>query len=59
MVFVWELFFLGSRLTAVIPRTSGEDPLAARVEVVWLIARALFITPAIVAGAAFAYRIWF
>ena len=60
VVFGWELFFLGNRLVAVLPRTAGgEDALAARVEVVWLLARGLFIAPAIVAGAAFAYRIWF
>ncbi len=58
-VFMWELFFLGQRLVAVLPRTAARDSLAARVEVVWLLGRGLFIAPAIVAGAAFAYRIWF
>jgi len=59
MVFAWELFFLAHRLVAVLPRTSGEDALAARVEVVWLLARGVFIAPAIISGAAFAFRIWF
>jgi len=58
-VLAWESFFLGQRLAMVLPRMSGEDALQARTEVVWLLGRALFIMPALVAGAAFAYRIWF
>ena len=55
----WESFFLGQRLTVIIPRLSGENPLHARTEVLVLLARGLFIAPALVAGALFAYRIWF
>jgi hypothetical protein len=55
----WESFFLGQRLTLIIPRLSGDNALFARTEMVVLLARGLFIAPALVAGAAFAYRIWF
>lgn len=55
----WESFFLGQRLTQVVPRLSGENALQARTEVFILLARGLFIAPAMLAGAAFAYRIWF
>jgi hypothetical protein len=46
-------------LTLIIPRLSGDNALFARTEMVVLLARGLFIAPALVAGAAFAYRIWF
>ena len=59
LVLMWESFFLGQRLTRTIPRLSGDDPLHARTEVFILLARGLFIAPAMVFGAAFAYRIWF
>ncbi len=55
----WESFFLGHRLATVFPRLTGTQELQARTEVVVLVARAAFIAPAMVAGAAFAYRIWF
>jgi len=55
----WESFFLGQRLIQISPRLSGDNALYARTEVVILLARGLFIAPALVAGAAFAYRIWF
>jgi len=55
----WESFFLGHRLATVIPRFAGSQELQARTEVVLLVARAAVIAPAMVAGAAFAYRIWF
>ncbi len=59
VVLGWESFFLGQRLTLTIPRLSADNPLHARTEVFILLARGLFIAPAMVAGAAFAYRIWF
>lgn len=59
VVFAWESYFLGHRLVLVLPRMAGEESLQARAEVVWLLGRGLFIAPALVAGAAFAYRIWF
>ena len=55
----WESFFLGQRLTMVLPRVSGQDSLEAQTEIIWLLGRGLFIAPAMIAGAAFAYRIWF
>jgi hypothetical protein len=55
----WESFFLGQRLIQISPRLSGDNALYARTEVVILLARGLFIAPALIAGAAFAYRIWF
>ena len=55
----WESLFLGQRLTSVLPRLSGEHPVQARTEVFLLLVRGLVIAPAMVAGAAFAYRIWF
>ncbi len=59
VVLGWESFFLGQRLTLIVPRLSGDDALHARTEVLVLLARGTFIAPAIVSGAAFAYRIWF
>jgi hypothetical protein len=59
VVLGWESFFLGQRLTLMTPRLSGDDALQARAEVFVLLARGLFIMPAMFFGAAFAYRIWF
>lgn len=54
----WESFFLGQRLTAVLPHLTDPDPVQARTEVLLLLLRGLVIAPAMVSGAAFAYRIW-
>lgn len=54
-----ESFFLAQRLTALLPRMSGPEGLRAQTEVVLILGRGLFIAPAMVFGAAFAWRIWF
>jgi hypothetical protein len=59
LVLMWESFFLGQRLTLMTPRLFGDDALQARTEVLILLVRGLLITPAMVFGAAFVYRIWF
>lgn len=59
VVFGWELFYLGTRLVRILPQASSVEGMAARAEILWLSGRALFLIPAVVSGAAFAYRIWF
>lgn len=58
--FVWEMFALALRLARLLPPVDRPQRYSVGLpEVLWLVGRAAFLAPAMLAGGALAYRIWF